>query len=335
LPVGGILTELRLPTTVKKLTIDTHRQLTAENFSIGGYSYGEGNSLIGGVGGQYLNDYTALTDLKIIDTPIDTYAMVRGARNLENYCLRGVTWVATENDSQYCLRLNDENLDATKIKDYFVYDPERKAYVQWGKDTYPTDGSMLYERMTMIQNGEVVCIPVLEYLKTKNYLDSTKPAEALTGTLTLKLGDVRVNELAIYQKYVDIYPDLQILYEDMPNVEGAKRINFYYADKDSINEEDGVKDLIPYFSKMTANQQSSLADLINNNGFTVPNKSPTSMKTYTFTGKWTDWNTKIVYYQDEYFDKVKNDAFESFGEVVETVKSSDVSLDDYMDMSLD
>lgn len=40
-------------------------------------------------------------------------------------------------------------------------------------------------------------------------------------------------------------------------------------------------------------------------------------------------------YLDEYFDKVKNDAFESFGEVVEAVKSSDVSLDDYMDMSLD
>ena len=301
LPSGGILTELRLPTSIKKLTIDSHEDLTANNFSIGGYNYGSDN-LIGGNGGSYTNDYSLLTEIKIINTPIDTYSMVRGARNLESYCLRGVTWTAAENDVQYCLRTKESIKDPSVIPTYYVYDANDKEYKLWGQAAYPTDDRMLYERMEMVQNGEVVCIPVLEYLMTKSYADSFTPAEALTGKLTLSIPGVKVNELAIYKKYVDVYPDLEIAYENM-DVEGAQRVNFYYADIGSIKEEEGIEKLIPYFTKMTANDEASLNDLITGSGFNPPNKSPTSDKVYVFTGEWTDWNTKTVYYQDGYFDE--------------------------------
>jgi hypothetical protein len=115
-----MLTELRLPTSVTKLIIDSHTQLTPSQFSIGDYRYGTDNKI--GGNGEYLNDYTALTDIKVIDTNIDTYSMVRGARNLEKYCLRGVDWEITEIDTQYCLRRNDESLDPAKIPSYYYYD---------------------------------------------------------------------------------------------------------------------------------------------------------------------------------------------------------------------
>lgn len=303
LPTGGIIEELRLPTTVKKLTIDSHSKLTADNFSIGGYVYGSDNK-IGGAGGQYQNDYSALTDVVVIDTPIDTYSMIKGARNLETYCLRGVDWVATDKtEEQYCLRLNDDSLDASKIPTYYVYDSENKTYVLWGQSTYPTGGRMLYERMKMVDDdNNLVCIPVLEYLMTKGHGGgSFSHAEALTGKITIQLGDVKVNELAIYQKYVNTYPDLKIEYKDMGNVAGATRVNFYYADLDSIDPETGVSNLTPYFSKMTANNEATLKDLITGTGFTTPNKSPVSDTVYTFTGQWTDWNTKTVYYQDDFY----------------------------------
>ena len=109
LPVGGVLTELRLPPTISNLKIDSHTQLTAPNFSMGGYEYGSDN-LIGG-NGKYTSDYSGLTALEVINTKIDTYSMVCGARNLERYRLLGVEWEITNIDTQYCLRLNDADLD--------------------------------------------------------------------------------------------------------------------------------------------------------------------------------------------------------------------------------
>ena len=95
-------------------------------------------------------DSSLEVEIKIINTPIDTYSMVRGARNLESYCLRGVTWTATDNDVQYCLRTKESIKDPSVIPTYYVYDANDKEYKLWGQATYPTDDRMLYERMEMV-----------------------------------------------------------------------------------------------------------------------------------------------------------------------------------------
>lgn len=303
LPRGGMLEELRLPTSVTALNIDTHTGLTSSNFSLGDYEYDEADPRIGH-GGRYLNDFSSVASLKVIDTPIDTYEIVKGAGNLEEYCLRGVNWTVTSNDTQYCIRYNNEDLTAEQIRSYYVYNTNTKSYDLWGQDTYPTtSGTYLYEKFDMIVDGKIVCIPVLEYLMTKSILDSSKPAEALTGKITLQLNGVTANELELYKRYVDVYPDLSIEYGPGVTVEGAHRINFYYVDKDSLGDS-GITGLTPYFSVLTANNESTLAELINTPIFANPNKSSNSYWTYEFTGYWTDVNTDQMYFQGGDFSEL-------------------------------
>jgi hypothetical protein len=138
--------------------------------------------------------------IKVIDTPIDTYEIVTHASNLEEYCLRGVDWKITSNDTQYCIRRNSNDLTPEKIRTYYIYNPQTKTYELWGKDTYPTDsGVYLYERFDMVDSsGKIVCIPALEYLTTRSVIDSTRHAEALTGTITIDIPGTSANELELY-----------------------------------------------------------------------------------------------------------------------------------------
>jgi len=72
-----MIKELRLPTSITSLTIDSHQYLTKDGFSIGTYNYGTDNKI--GGNGSYVNDYTQLSEVTIINTPIDTYDMVSHA----------------------------------------------------------------------------------------------------------------------------------------------------------------------------------------------------------------------------------------------------------------
>ena len=301
LPVGGILKELRLPPSITSLTIDSHSTLTADNFSMGGYEYDltlpYEDQKIGAGNGHYVNDFSNLMSIKVIDTPIDTYEIVTHASNLEEYCLRGVDWKITANDTQYCIRRNSNDLTPEKIRTYYIYNPQTKTYELWGKDTYPTDsGVYLYERFDMVDSsGKIVCIPALEYLTTRSVIDSTRHAEALTGTITIDIPGTSANELELYQKYVDIYPDITIKYGSNVNVEGAFRINFFYTEYVSTID---PNKLTPYFSVLTANQEKTLAELVNTNAFAPPAKTPTNYIEYSFTGRWIDATTNKVYFQD-------------------------------------
>ena len=310
LPTSGVLTELRLPTSVNKISIDSHASLTPDKFSIGGYQYDESleyeNIKIGSGNGIYLNDYTSLTSLKVIDTNIDTYSIVRGARNLDEYCLRGVNWTITENDIQYCLREN-KNLTPEQIKSYYKYNAETQTYEPWGQETYPTDNTFLYEKVEMIQNNLITCIPVLEFLMTKNIIDSATKAEALTGTITINIPNVAANELEIYEKYVDIYPDLEIVFStDMgSNVIRAHRIKFYRVPYvEGIN----ATNLTPYYTRLTDGTKT-LTELIAND-FSNPTKASSATEIFTFNGKWTDVSdtNKTVYNQ---FNTSSNNNFSS------------------------
>jgi len=87
---------LRLPVSVTNIAIDTHPYLT--EFSIGGYDYEAANSDIINDKQYYLNDYSAIATLNVVNTPIDTYTMAITTNNLSDYNLQGIDWTITENN---------------------------------------------------------------------------------------------------------------------------------------------------------------------------------------------------------------------------------------------
>jgi hypothetical protein len=295
-----MIKELRLPSSITRFTIENHTGLTANNFSMGTYEYDTTlpyeQQKIGAGNGKYINDYSKIASLKVINTPIDTYEMVINAGNLEEYCLRDINWTITADNAQYCMRKNSSDLTPEQIRSYYIYNSTSKEYELWDKDTYPTGGVFLYEKVQMLNaDKKVVSIPALDYLMTKNILDGTSHAEALTGTITIDIEGASAVELEIYQKYVDIYPDVKIKYGPKMSVEGANRVNFYYTE---YTEGVDPEKLTPYFSVLTAKQESTLAQLVNTELFTPPSKTPTNYYEYIFTGCWYDVVSGKIYFQD-------------------------------------
>ena len=302
LPINGVVKELRLPTTVTDLTIDSLNLLTDDGFSLGTYNYDPNYNRIGEGNGSYVNDFSKLIQLTVINTPIDTYKIVSTAKSLERYCLEGFNWYIDSNDTQYCPRFNNNNLDMSKISTYYIYNMDSKNYELWGKDSYPIDGTVLYEKVTMLdENNNIKNIPVLDFLMTKSPENVSSPARALIGNIVINIPGAKVDELEIYKKYHSYYSELEISYGSDVEVIGAYRINFYRNDYNEINSEN-VNNLVPYFTNLTSNSTESLKDLIDNNNYTDPIKNSTNTQTFTFNKKWTDWNTKITYFQDETAD---------------------------------
>ena len=295
LPPNGMLEELRLPNTVTSLAINSHTGLTNDKFSIGGYEYSADDPRIG-FGGKYINDFSRLISIDVINTPINTYEMVINANNLNSYRLQGINWAITENDTQYCfVSRNDATLTPEKIRTLYYYDSISKTHELWGQDTYPMDIA-LYEKYTMLDNdNKVICIPALEYLKTREAIGIK--SDALTGTITIDIPGATVVELDIYNKYIEMYPNVKIQYgSNMGEIEGANRINFYAIEYSS---ELDVSQLDPMFSVLTANQEKTLAQLIDSPEFIAPSKTPTQTTQYTFYGLWTDMKTGKTYFQDD------------------------------------
>lgn len=306
LPDGGVLKELRLPTTVTELTIKNHNNL--KDFSLGVYAYDESSEnksdhYIGYGNGKFVNDYSKIKTLEIVDTPIDTYSIVKDAIVLEKYCLKGINWTITEEDSQYCYVPNSNDLPAEKIKNCYIYNNEDNSYTLYGEDFYPTNGKSLFEKIDMINEGKIVCIPVLEQLLTKTPVGDnvTGHAEALTGEITIDIqrpgsGKYSVDELDIYNRYKEVFPNIVIKYSEKIDVTEAYKIKFYYTDYNALPDT-GVENLTPYFEILTKGEET-LSALTQ--GLTSPNKSQTATKTYIFTGQWVDVNTNIKYLQDGY-----------------------------------
>ena len=112
LPVGGVLEELRCPSTLTNLNIDSHATLTNEKFTVGYYDYNTN---------RYVNDFSNLLQVSIKGTPeIDSYELVRSAVihtpniGLEQYCFQDFTWEITDSSDLVC-----ENIivgDVAKLK---------------------------------------------------------------------------------------------------------------------------------------------------------------------------------------------------------------------------
>ena len=285
LPINGALRELRLPTSVTKLTIDSHQYLNTD-FSIGTYEYGSDNKI--GGNGRYVDDFTYLTDLTIIDTPIDSYNMVSKASNLEAYYFKGFNWEIrkTENDNQY---INTKDAQYNSSKTYYIWDPSLRQYVVATKDQFDNEWVGIKEKHNLVVNGEIKNIPILDYLYSKKAMKSgtSVPIEsALTGTITIK-APAKVNEFQIYQTYHAKYPNVQFEYDEQAigssNLTKAHKIEFYNVPNINENTE-------AYYTVLTDGTYT-LRQLISANGPAgVALRDPTMQSTndtnYVFTGKW-------------------------------------------------
>jgi hypothetical protein len=99
LPSYGILNEVRLPSTIKNLNIIGHSNLTKNNFTIGTCNYNaETKEKV------YTSSSGKLISLRVEDTPIDSYALIKENPNLQYFYLKGIDWTI---DDASELTIND------------------------------------------------------------------------------------------------------------------------------------------------------------------------------------------------------------------------------------
>lgn len=249
--------------------------------------------------GKYTNDFSGITVLSIIDTPIDTYEILRQAEGLQEYCLLGVDWKinADDNDVRYCIRLKTNEVEeslANGSVQYYYFNITTQTYEPYTRNTYPSEGS-LYEKIEMLTDNAITSIPMLDYLMVKRpTTQNGNPANHLSGTITIysKNGGISVEEIDIYKKYNTIYPNITIKYGEGINVAEAYVLNFYNLE--TITEETS-----PYFTvKGTA--RNSIKELID--GSYTPTALAEPIATiskpdtaYVFSGMWYDRQRNISY----------------------------------------
>lgn len=287
LPENGLLEELRLP-PMKTLTINGHSSLTDTGFSMGTYEYSSSDYIDGT--GKYINDFSSIQKLNIVDTPINTYDIVTQAEDLRSYRLIGIDWkLENGEDTSYCVRTSSELPKEFEANKYYYYEDGYKLY---SGTSYPSSGS-LYEKFTLVENGKVTAIPVLEYLPTKEYLDSASHAEALSGNIHIDV-DAEISEYDIYQKYHNVYPNVTFTYGDKVKLTNAYTIKFFNVEKDSFTES-----IVPYYTVLS-NGTQNLAFLTSAAGpvgsaLSTPTKMSTNVNTFSFSGVWIDVDTGTEY----------------------------------------
>ena len=302
LPVNGLLKELRLPTTIKTLTINSHKHLSEDNFSIGKYNYGEGEKIgekdaEGNLYGSYENNYSGLQNVCIIDTPINTYDMVKGAYELSGYYLHGFSWKLKNNDSFYCKPKESERVDS---KIYYILNTELGVYeAKYGNEISNEDWKYAREKVELVTNGEITTIPVLDYLlelegKNENGV-VVQSKEALKGTIEIAI-EAKVNEYNIYKKYIDVFPNVKFVYNEAAigkdNLTKAHTIEFFNVDIENITETTE-----PYYSVLT-NKLLTLEELTKD--LPTPSRPSTVDTVYIFTNTWKNVKTGEIYSQEDF-----------------------------------
>lgn len=253
LPQNGVLEELRIPSTITTLDIDSHENLTAENFTIGYYDYDKELADDGTIQEydkrRYQNVYTNLIHVSIKNTPIDSYELARQATFLaetsifESYCFTGVDWTITESDDLVIENVDGkQKITGIKILDFLSTKAKPYAY-----------------DVTLVNHGL-----------------------ALTGNLTIDAGDYVINQFELYEKYNGIYPSLNIDYVSN-ELQRAARVEFYNTETVLGN---------PYYSVLASGSSTeTLAYLASAEGpnktpLTTPQKNSSDTQTFAFSGKW-------------------------------------------------
>lgn len=287
-PSNGALSEVRLPTTVTSININSHPNLKPEMFSIGTYDYESAGSDTIQDNAYYVNDYSKLTSINVINTNIDTYSMVRDAIDLRNFYLKDVDWELSIdsdfNDSQYiAINVNDIDPNGT----YWVWNKDAKQYVKYNKNT-DTSYNIVFRKVDALDGNSLIAIPVLDRLATlKSANSSSSVSESLTGKLTIKLGSsISMNELAMYNKYHVMFPDLDISYSG-GSIAQAHKIKFYRIRYTEDLEANKIGE--PYCTILTTGDKT-FQELMEaeGSGYSDPVISDENTVTYEFLHEWRD-----------------------------------------------
>ena len=296
LPINGSVSELRLPSSVRSLSIESNTNLTNEKFSLGTYDYGSGNK-IGDPGGHYINDFSKLNTICIINTPIDSYDIVTNALILENYCIQDFNWriTGTEKDNQYIPTSHTSPKDGVT---YYIWEGTNEAgsYREASVTELqnPDIWRIAKEKLSLItkdgdNKDEIVSIPILDLLQTKTAKKGSatlQPANALSGTIEIAV-PAKVNQFNLYKKYNGIYPNVKIVCNEniigKDNLTPAYTIEFYGTETVTDSTE-------PYHTVLTDGSYT-LQQLISADGpagvaLTMPVKSSTLDTQYNFTRVW-------------------------------------------------
>lgn len=262
LPVGGMINELRLPTSLKTLQINSHNYLNRKGFTLGAYNYDETHVKIPGfeplkegevevTNNGWVNDYSLLGSVCLIDVPglnkhdeetnenAVSYDIVMQGTSLASYWLKGIEWKITN--------INDvESVD-----------------------------------------GKVSKIKVLEKLAL---LNPDGQSESLVGTIKLDIADTKVDEFDMYQRYIFNPPtdfvdgfgnrftgfkNLEIIYLDDNLVTRAHRVEFY-------NSEELTENSTPFFTALVNDKVALNKDVLSSNIFEGPIKPSSEDYNYTF-----------------------------------------------------
>ncbi len=140
------------------------------------------------------------------------------------------------------------------------------------------------------ENGKLVGIDILDtLLSEKAYAkEGYTKAQAISGTITINIPEVKVNEYEIYEKYKKDFPNVIIQYGDaIGEIVTAYDLVFMTS-----NEDDAI---IHYQVKTSSDQNLTLKELTSANGPTgedmrVPSRASTQSHDYQFTGYWIDQN---------------------------------------------
>jgi hypothetical protein len=268
LPIGGVIQELRLPTTITTLNIDSHQELTADGFTIGHYDY---------TNNRYVNDFSKLNHIKIKDTPIDSYSVLKSAlftlneTNLEDYYVENFNWVLDDTDD-------------------FEFDNNNKII-----------GIKVLDKLLTLNPG------------SSDGLHSS----SLIGNLTINLpsNSITINEYEIYHKYLNTYPNVTITYSDETrkndNFIEAYQIKFYRLNATDLADNTDITTKEYYYYALS-DGEDSLSEIISHPDFNNPLKADTLDETYEFEGLWIDWNTKQKYVQSGF--TAPNGSYKSFSD---------------------
>lgn len=307
LPINGNLKELRLPSTITSLSINSHKGLAAEGFSLGSYDYGDGmaictynpeNKTFTGEG-QYSNDFSGLLKIQIVDTPIDSYEILSQAVSLNEYYVKDFEWEITDKDDCQYIYTNDDVPKANK--EYYVWDNGNKQFKKITGDELSQEWSRAREKCSLVVNGQITKIPILEQLLTKqavynnenlSNINGYPGANGLIGTIKISV-NAKVNEFNLYQKYQSYFPNVKFEFnvgvddDGKSNLSPAYTIEFY-----NIKYAEG---LLPYYTVLSDGTKN-LKFLTSSGGPTgmalpSPEKAETNTHRYTFLNKWKDIST--------------------------------------------
>lgn len=152
------------------------------------------------------------------------------------------------------------------------------------------------DTQTATENGELKGIDILDILLSDKAYPSNNnytKAQSLSGTITLDISGVSVDEYAIYEKYKKAFPNVNIKYgSNMGDREEAFDIIFMTDDSDEA--------IVHYEVKAPNDKSKTLGELTAETGPTgaairTPSKASSQAHDYLFTGYWIDQDGKYYY----------------------------------------